>query len=104
MVILVAFYHFFVILKNGVFCEMVILVVFNSFNVVKNLKKPDLIARQKPPFYTTPLAGRKPLVSSPHQNFKGMSSYYQTLIQNPGKSREDPMGFQEAKPKSFLAF
>ena len=35
------------------FCEMVILVVFNSFNVVKNLKKPDLVARQKPPFYTT---------------------------------------------------
>ena len=32
---------------------MVILVVFNSFNVVKNLKKPDLAARQKPPFYTT---------------------------------------------------
>ena len=35
------------------FSEMVILVVFNSFNVVKNLKKPDLVARQKPPFYTT---------------------------------------------------
>ena len=32
---------------------MVILVVFNSFNVVKNLKKPDLAAHQKPPFYTT---------------------------------------------------
>ena len=32
---------------------MVILVFFNSFNVVKNLKKPDLLARQKPPFYTT---------------------------------------------------
>ena len=32
---------------------MVILVVFNSFNVVKNLKKPDLVALQKPPFYTT---------------------------------------------------
>ena len=32
---------------------MVILVVFNSFNVVKNLKKPNLVARQKPPFYTT---------------------------------------------------
>ena len=32
---------------------MVILVVFNSFNVVKILKKPDLVARQKPPFYTT---------------------------------------------------
>ena len=47
------FYHFFVILKSGVFCEMVLLVVFNSFNVVKNLKKPDLVARQKPPFYTT---------------------------------------------------
>ena len=47
------FYHFFVILKNGVFCEMVILVVFNSFDAVKNLKKPDLAARQKPPFYTT---------------------------------------------------
>ena len=31
---------------------MVILVVFNSFNVIKNLKKPDLVARQKPPFYT----------------------------------------------------
>ena len=31
---------------------MVILVVFNSFNVVKNLK-PDLVERQKPPFYTT---------------------------------------------------
>ena len=48
-----SFYHFFVILKNGVFCEMVILVVFNSFNVVKNLKKPDPVARQMPPFYTT---------------------------------------------------
>ena len=35
------------------FCEMVILVVFNSFEVVKNLKKPDLVARQKPSFYTT---------------------------------------------------
>ena len=35
------------------FCEMVILVVFNSFNVVKNLKKPDPVARQMPPFYTT---------------------------------------------------
>ena len=32
-------YHYFVILKNGVFCEMVILVLFNSFSVVKNLKK-----------------------------------------------------------------
>ena len=32
---------------------MVILVVFNSFDVVKNLKKPDLVPRQKPPFYTT---------------------------------------------------
>ena len=32
---------------------MVILVVFNSFNVVKNLKKPDPVARQMPPFYTT---------------------------------------------------
>ena len=32
---------------------MVILVVFNSFNVVKNLKKPDLVACEKPPFYTT---------------------------------------------------
>ena len=32
---------------------MVILVVLNSFNVVKNLKKPDLVARQKPPLYTT---------------------------------------------------
>ena len=32
---------------------MVILVVFNSFNVVKNLKKPNLVALQKPPFYTT---------------------------------------------------
>ena len=31
---------------------MVILVAFNSFNVVKNLKKPDLVAYQKPPFYT----------------------------------------------------
>ena len=47
------FYQFFVILKNGVFCEMVNLVFLNSFNVVKNLKKPDLVARQKPPFYTT---------------------------------------------------
>ena len=35
------------------FCEMVILVVFNSFNVVKILKKPDPVARQMPPFYTT---------------------------------------------------
>ena len=33
---------------------MVILVVFNSFSVVKNSKDPDLVARQKPPFYTTP--------------------------------------------------
>ena len=32
---------------------MIILVVFNSFNVVKNLKKPDPVAYQKPPFYTT---------------------------------------------------
>ena len=32
---------------------MVILVAFNSFNVVKNLKKPDPVARQVPPFYTT---------------------------------------------------
>ena len=32
---------------------MVILVVFNSFNVVKNLKKPDRVAHQMPPFYTT---------------------------------------------------
>ena len=32
---------------------MVILVVFNSFNVAINLKKPDLVERQKPPFYTT---------------------------------------------------
>ena len=35
------------------FFGMVILVVFNSFNVVKNLKKPDHVARQKPPFYIT---------------------------------------------------
>ena len=32
---------------------MVILVVCNSFNVVKSLQKPDLVAHQKPPFYTT---------------------------------------------------
>ena len=32
---------------------MVILVVFNSFNVVKSLKKPDPVARQMLPFYTT---------------------------------------------------
>ena len=32
---------------------MVILVVFNSSNVVKNLKKPDPVARQMPPLYTT---------------------------------------------------
>ena len=32
---------------------MVILVFFNSFNVVKNLKKPDPVERQKPPLYTT---------------------------------------------------
>ena len=32
---------------------MVILVVFKSFNVVKNLKKPDPVARQMPPSYTT---------------------------------------------------
>ena len=32
---------------------MVILVVFNSFNVVKNLKKPDPVARQMPALYTT---------------------------------------------------
>ena len=32
---------------------MVILVVFNSFNVVNNLKIPDPVARQMPPFYTT---------------------------------------------------
>ena len=48
-----SFYHFFVILKNGIFCEMVILVVFNSFSVVKNLKKPEPVARQMTPFYTT---------------------------------------------------
>ena len=53
MIILVVFITFFFILKNGVFCEIVILVVFNSFNVVKNLKTPDLVARQKPLFYTT---------------------------------------------------
>ena len=35
------------------FCEMVILVVFNSFNVIKNLKKPDLVARQNLSFSTT---------------------------------------------------
>ena len=44
------FYHFFVILKNGVFCEMVILVVFNSFNVIKNLKKPHLGLVKSPHF------------------------------------------------------
>ena len=32
---------------------MVILVVFNSFSVVQNLKKPDPVARQMPPLYTT---------------------------------------------------
>ena len=32
---------------------MVILVVFNSFNVVQNLKKPDPVAHQMPPFSTT---------------------------------------------------
>ena len=32
---------------------MVILVVFNSFNVVQNLKKPDPVACQMPPLYTT---------------------------------------------------
>ena len=32
---------------------MVILVVFNSFIVVKNLKKPDPVACQMPPLYTT---------------------------------------------------
>ena len=32
---------------------MVILVLFNSFNVVKNLKKADPVARQMPPLYTT---------------------------------------------------
>ena len=35
------------------FCEMVILVIFNSFNVVKNLKNPDPVACHIPPFYTT---------------------------------------------------
>ena len=37
------------------FCEMVILVVFNSVNVskVKNLKKRDPVARQMPTLYTT---------------------------------------------------
>ena len=34
---------------------MVILVVFNSFNVVKNFEKARPRARQKPPFYTTDL-------------------------------------------------
>ena len=34
---------------------MVILVVFNSFNVVQNLKMLDPVARQMPPFYTTDL-------------------------------------------------
>ena len=32
---------------------MIILVVFNSFNVVKNMKKPDPVARQMTPLYTT---------------------------------------------------
>ena len=32
---------------------MVMLVVFNSFNVVQNLKKPDPVARKMPPLYTT---------------------------------------------------
>ena len=40
-------------LKKWYFCEMLILVVFNSFNVVQNLKNPDSVARQIPPLYTT---------------------------------------------------
>ena len=43
-----SFYHFFVVLKNGVFYEMVILVVFNSFNVVKNLEKPAPVCAKRP--------------------------------------------------------
>ena len=38
---------------------MVILLVFNSFNVVKNLKKPDPVARQMPPLYTTSFPSAK---------------------------------------------
>ena len=41
---------------------MVILVVFNNSNVVKNLKKPDPVARQMPPFYTTNAEYRKYIV------------------------------------------
>ena len=51
---------------------MVILVVFNSFNVVKNLKKPDPVARQKPPFYTT---NKYLTFESTNKNKKVLESY-----------------------------
>ena len=38
---------------------MVILVVFNSLNVVQNLKKPNPVARQMPPFNSTNINSEK---------------------------------------------
>ena len=52
---------------------MVILVVFNSFNMVKNLKKLDLVACQKPPFYTTIILFI----------FKALTPQEETLLGNP---------------------
>ena len=57
---------------------MVILVVFNSFNVVKNLKKPEAVARQKPPFYTTHICLNEMILGKvPISNFCGiLSNFY----------------------------
>ena len=49
---------------------MVILEVFNSFNVVKNLKNPDLVARQMPPFYTTVLVDHLEKIKKESKNLK----------------------------------
>ena len=58
---------------------MVILVVFNSFNVVKNLKKPDPVARQMPPFNTTNvLIYGKPFFEIPLKKKKGA---YEQIIE-----------------------
>ena len=58
---------------------MIILVVFNSFNVVKNLKKPDPVARQMPPFNTTNvLIYGKPFFEIPLNNKKGA---YEQIIE-----------------------
>ena len=65
---------------------MVILVVFNSFNVVKNLKKPDLVPRPKPPFYTTKLVRQQILKARTHKikdllnNMKDKRNDYQLVF------------------------